>query len=255
MQQPKCKTAILACGALAREITDLIKTPGWEHLELVCLPATLHNRPELIAGEVEAQLRSLATKFDQIFVAYADCGTGGLLDAVLERYGVERMPGAHCYANFAGQSTFAQISDDEPGSFYVTDFLVRQFDTLVVKSLGLDKHPELRDAYFGHYRRLVYLVQNPNIELDRKAEGAAEFLGLEYLRLETGLSELAVFVQSAARESENGTKNHRLLEGYSSTSDHQSRATDGQEATRRALRASYRPRRDARKTHRNRRLS
>lgn len=246
---------MIACGALARELNALLRRPGLDHLTLTCLPATLHNRPELIPGEVERVIGELGPQFERIYVAYADCGTGGLLDELLQRLGIARLPGPHCYASFAGQAEFATLANDEPGSFYLTDFLVRQFDTLVVKALGLDAHPELRDAFFGNYQRLVHLVQNPALDLDAEARRAAEFLQLDYERVETGYGELAKFIEDAAKDRTHGTENHRLLAGYSSPSDHQTGTPDGQAATRRALRASYRPRRHARQTNRHRRLS
>src|SRR5208283_2371794 len=142
-------TLIIACGALAHEITALKRANGWEHLEVRCLPAELHNRPERIPAAVRALVQSSRCHYRSIFVAYADCGTGGLLDAVLKEEGVERIPGAHCYEFFATGPVFAELSAAEPGTFYLTDFLLRHFDRLVLRGLGLDRHPELHSAYFG----------------------------------------------------------------------------------------------------------
>ena len=148
-------------------------------MDLTCLPASLHNRPERIPGAVAARIRrARADGYDRIFVAYADCGTGGLLDRVLEGEGVARLEGAHCYEVYAGRAAFAALADEEPGTFYLTDFLVRNFDRLVVRGLGLDRHPELLPMYFGNYRRLVYLAQADDAALTSRAEAAAATLGL-----------------------------------------------------------------------------
>ncbi|HMT94009.1 DUF1638 domain-containing protein [uncultured Thiothrix sp.] len=182
---------VLACGALAREIQQLKLINGWEHLKINCLEADLHNRPERIPERVRANIRRYRPQFSQIFVAYADCGTGGLLDRVLAEEGVERLPGAHCYATFAGQQSFAELAEAELGSFYLTDFLARHFERLVIKGMQLDKHPELMPLYFNHYKRLVYLAQTSNPELLAKAQAAAEFLRLEFKLVPTGYGELA----------------------------------------------------------------
>lgn len=178
---------LLACGALAKELVAIQQRNGWEFLKIQCLPADLHNTPDRIPAAVEAALATFTKEYRQVFVAYADCGTGGQLDKVLARYGIERIPGAHCYEFFSGHSVFAELADREPGTFYLTDFLVRQFDRLVVKGLGLDKHPELKAQYFGNYRKLAYLAQDPEADLDDKARQYAEFLALDYERVDTGL--------------------------------------------------------------------
>src|SRR5947208_3263146 len=139
---------VIACGALAREIVALRRANGWTELDVTCLPATLHNRPERITDAVREKIRAHRDRYASIFVAYGDCGTGGALDAMLAEEGVERIPGAHCYEMFAGSTVFATLADDEPGTFYLTDFLVRHFDRLVIRGLGIDRHPELRDQYF-----------------------------------------------------------------------------------------------------------
>lgn len=182
---------VLACGALAREIQQLKLINGWEHLKINCLEADLHNRPERIPERIRANIRRYRPQFSQIFVAYADCGTGGLLDRVLAEEGIERLPGAHCYASFAGQQSFAELAEAELGSFYLTDFLARHFERLVIKGMQLDKHPELLPLYFNHYKRLVYLAQTSNPELLAKAQAAAEFLHLEFKLVPTGYGELA----------------------------------------------------------------
>lgn len=178
---------VIACGALAREITDLKRSYGWGHLRLKCLDATLHNRPGEIPARVREAIREGRPDHEQIFVAYADCGTGGRLDALLEESGVERLPGAHCYEFYAGSEEFAGLHEAEPGTFYLTDFLVRQFEPLVVRALGLDRHPELRDQYFRNYRRLVYLAQIESPDLEARARECARRLGLEYAYRFTGL--------------------------------------------------------------------
>lgn len=182
---------VLACGALAREIQQLKLLNGWEHLKLKCLEADLHNRPERIPMRIRAEIQRYREQYAQIFVAYADCGTGGLLDRVLAEEGVERLPGAHCYATFAGQQSFAALAEAELGSFYLTDFLARHFERLVIKGMQLDKHPELLPMYFNHYTHLVYLAQTSNPDLLAKAQAAAGYLQLEFKRVPTGYGELA----------------------------------------------------------------
>lgn len=182
---------VIACGALARELVELKRRNRWEHLSIRCLPASLHNRPAQIPARVAEALAEFRDEYRHIFVAYADCGTGGRLDRVLAEYGVERLPGAHCYQFFTGDAAFAALCDEEPGTFYLTDFLVRHFERLVTRSLKLDSHPELRDQYFGNYRRLVYLVQSRNAELSARAREHAAFLGLDYEEHYTGLETVA----------------------------------------------------------------
>ena len=178
---------LIACGALAKEIAALQKRNDWSHMKIQCLPAELHNRPEKIPAAVRATIEEHRERFELIFVAYADCGTGGLLDQVLAEFGIERLPGAHCYEFFAGDTVFAELGEAEPGTFYLTDFLTRHFDRLVKKGLGLDKHPELMSVYFGNYRRIVYLSQTKSDRLKVLAEEHAEYLGLEYEHRHTGL--------------------------------------------------------------------
>jgi hypothetical protein len=177
---------VIACGALAREIAALRRANHWPHLDVRCLPAELHNRPERIPGAVRDAIRAGRDRYTTTFVAYGDCGTGGLIDTVLAEEGVERIPGAHCYEFFAGSPAFEAMSDDEPGTFYLTDFLLRHFDRLVIRGLGLDRHPELAAQYFGHYRRLTYLAQVDAPERIVAARAAAERLGLEFTHRVTG---------------------------------------------------------------------
>jgi len=182
---------VIGCGALARELVELTRRAGLPAMDLTCLPASLHNRPERIPGAVAARIRRARRDgYARIFVAYADCGTGGRLDAVLERAGVARLEGAHCYEVYAGRAAFAALADDEPGTFYLTDYLARSFDALVVRGLGLDRHPELLPLYFGHYRRLVYLAQTEDVDLTARAVAAADRLGLRFERRFVGLGEL-----------------------------------------------------------------
>lgn len=184
------RVALIACGALAREILAVNRANGAEHFALRCLPAILHNHPEQIAPAVEREI-SLAKSdgYEEIFILYADCGTGGALDEVCRRHDVARLPGPHCYAFFEGVEQ--QAARQEVTSFYLTDFLARQFDTFVTKPLGLAANPELKDLYFGNYERLVYLAQTDDDGLTRKAESAAETLGLQFERRFTGYGDLA----------------------------------------------------------------
>ena len=180
-------TLVLACGAIARELEALRRAGPLAHVTLRCLDAALHNRPERIAPAVDAAIRKHEGNFARIFVAYADCGTGGELDRVLAAHGAERLPGAHCYEFFAGTERFTVLAEEELGTFYLTDFLVRHFDRLVRQGLGLDRHPELMPVYFGNYRRLVYLAQTDDVALDEAARAAADWMGLAFERHATGL--------------------------------------------------------------------
>lgn len=174
------RVLVLACGALAREISVLSKQAGLGHLELQYLPAGLHNTPQLIPAAVDERLTAIGADYDAVLVGYGDCGTAGALDPVLERHGADRLPGAHCYEFLTGGSAFAALHDAEPTTFYLTDFLVRQFDRLVWRGLGLDRWPQLRDDYFGNYTRLVYLSQYPTERLVSQAREAADRLGLRF---------------------------------------------------------------------------
>jgi hypothetical protein len=190
------RVLIVGCGALARELVAL--TRGLPNVDITCLPATLHNRPGGIPEAVRQRIRRRRAGYDRVFVAYADCGTGGLLDHVIAEEGVERLAGAHCYEFYAGRAAFEQLQDEELGTFYLTDFLARNADRLVFEALGLERHPELRDAYFGNYRRLVYLAQTDDPALDAAARRAARRLGLAFERRFTGLGDLATAITAVA---------------------------------------------------------
>ena len=181
---------VIACGALAREITTLIDINQWSHLRVQCVPAKIHNTPEKIPQAVRNLIHKARGKYSKIYIGFADCGTGGLLDTVLCEEQVERLPGAHCYEFFAGSDKFAEMADEELGTFYLTDFLARHFDRIIIRELGIDKNPELRDMYFGNYKRLIYLAQTDNAELTQMAQDAAATLNLEYEYRRTGYGDL-----------------------------------------------------------------
>jgi hypothetical protein len=185
---------IVGCGALARELVDLVRRNNFTGNDITCLPAALHMRPEKIPAAVAQRIRAKRAGYAQVFVAYGDCGTGGRLDEVLAEEGVERLPGAHCYEFYAGRTDFARLSDEEPGSFYLTDYLARNFERLVIKGLGIDRHPELLPIYFGNYRRIVYLSQVDDPETMTAARAAATRLGLEFLHHPTGFGGLGTAV-------------------------------------------------------------
>jgi hypothetical protein len=189
---------LIACGALAHEILALKAANGWDHLDLQCLPAKLHLWPDRITPAVEAAVAEAREAYDSIFVVYADCGTGGVLQAACDRLGVAMVEGPHCYAFFEGNAEFLARSETEFTAFYLTDFLVRQFDAFVWKPMGLDRHPELRDMYFGNYTKLVYQAQVDDPALDAKAKDCAARLGLAYERRFTGYGDLAVALERAA---------------------------------------------------------
>ncbi len=193
---------LIACGALAHEVMAVLRMSKLEGVEVQCLPAKLHNTPQKIPEAVRVKIREERPRFERIFVLYGDCGTGGLLDEVLAEEGVERIAGAHCYEFFATTPIFNEMADAEPASFYLTDFLVRHFDRLVWKGLGIDRHPELLPLYFGNYRRLVYLAQTDAPELGAKAKAAAERLGLAYEYRFTGYGDLRPAVSAAATSSD-----------------------------------------------------
>lgn len=193
---------LIACGALAREIIALRKLGGWDHVEIQCLPAELHTNPRQIPAAVRVRLEAVKGRYDEVFVAYADCGTGGLLDAVLAEHGVERLPGAHCYEFLAGAESFAAQHEAEPRTFYLTDFLVRHFDRLVMRGLGLDLHPELLSDYFGNYRRVLYLAQTRSSALEARARNCAERLELAFETHFTGLGLLEQALAIAPRSAQ-----------------------------------------------------
>ncbi|MDO5704477.1 MAG: DUF1638 domain-containing protein [Paracoccus sp. (in: a-proteobacteria)] len=181
---------LLACGALAREVIAIRDANGWTHMDLHCLPADLHLRPSLIPDAVEAAIRQRGAAYDKVIVVYADCGTGGLLQARCRDLGVEMIPGPHCYAFFDGLDAHAARAEAEFTAFYLTDFLVRQFDAFVWRAMGFDRHPELIQMMFGNYESLIYLAQTDDPALDRMAEDAAARLGLRYERRSTGYGDL-----------------------------------------------------------------
>ena len=185
---------IIACGALAREILALKRANGLDHVSLHCLPAELHNYPERIAGAVEQAIVEAQPHYSRIVVAYAECGTAGALDKVLEAKNIERLDGPHCYAFYSGLDNFLKAGERDIDAFYLTDFLARHFDKLVFGALGLDRHPELRDEYFRHYSRLIYLAQSEDRNLQAKAEDAARRLRLNFEMRHTGYGELQDFV-------------------------------------------------------------
>ena len=180
-------TLVIACGALAHELIAVLRTNHWDHIDVQCLPAEWHNTPDKIAPAVEKKIQENRETYRRILVAYGDCGTGGHLDAVLEREGVERLPGPHCYSFFAGRNVFDAIADDELGTFYLTDYLAANFNRLILQDLGIQDHPELLDMYFGNYTKVLYLAQQQNDAYEQKARAAAEALGLEFEMRVTGL--------------------------------------------------------------------
>jgi hypothetical protein len=195
------RVLLLACGALAREILALTRLNGWSHLDLACLPAKLHNRPQEIPEAVRAKVRGARARgYAKVFVVYADCGTGGLMDKVCAEEGVERIEGPHCYSFFDGNAAFNERSEaGEITSFYLTDFLARQFDTLIWKGMGLDRHPDLLPMMFGNYEKIIYLAQTDDPALEAKARAAARRLGLAFEMRKTGYGDLAGFLAGAAK--------------------------------------------------------
>ena len=180
------KILLIACGALAREILALKAANGWDHLDLTCLPAILHNHPDKITDAVRLAVAKHRAAYQTVFVVYADCGTGGMLQAACDDMGVQMIPGPHCYAFFEGTQGFLTRAGDEFTAFYLTDFLVRQFDAFVWRPLGLDRHPDLRDMYFAHYTKLVYQAQTDDPALTTLAQTCANRLGLAFERRFTG---------------------------------------------------------------------
>ncbi len=183
-------TLVIACGALSREIKALQDAYGWDQLTLRCLDASLHNRPEKIPSRLRELIMQEIDNYDRILLGYADCGTSGGIDALVDEFGLTRLPGAHCYQMFMGTRAFDELMSEHPGTFFLTDFLVRQFQSFVVKGLGLDEHPELKEIYFGGYERVVYLAQIDDPNLTRRAIKAANYLNLKFERIDTGYGEL-----------------------------------------------------------------
>jgi len=187
---PEQAALVIACGALAKEITTLIDINQWSHLKVQCIPAKIHNTPEKIPDAVRSLIHKARNNYQQIFIAFADCGTGGLLDTVIREEKVERLPGAHCYEFLAGSEAFKEMAEDELGTFYLTDFLARHFNRIIIDELGIAKHPELLDMYFGNYKKLIYLAQTDNPELEQMAQDAAVKLKLQYEYRRTNYGEL-----------------------------------------------------------------
>ena len=186
---PSPTTEIIACGALAGHVREIVARRGWP-AAVTPLPAVLHNRPQKIISEAERAIVSALASARTVALAYADCGSYGALDELCARYGVRRLPGLHCYDVFAGAGRLAAMFEAEPGTYVLTDFLLRGFDRCVLAELGLDRHPELWADYFGHYTRLVWLAQEPTAALEAEAERVAAMFGLPLTRVETGVSRL-----------------------------------------------------------------
>jgi uncharacterized protein DUF1638 len=181
--------ALIACGAIAKPAAEVVAQRGWD-VDVVPLPPLLHNHPQRIAGEVDRLAERLQARYETVAVGYADCGTYGALDEVCERRGLQRLAGLHCYDVYGGSDRLREMFESQPGTYVLTDFLVRSFDRTVVSELGLDRHPELRDDYFGHYTRMVWLVQQPDDELHALAQRAADRIGLPLTVVPTGLGGL-----------------------------------------------------------------
>ena len=181
---------ILACGALAREIRDIARLHELDNVTLECLPAILHNRPTDIPDVVRERLDRSRGAYDHILLGYADCGTAGELRQIAAQEGIEMLPGAHCYQFFAGERAFDEMHRDDPTAFYLTDYLVKHFDRLIMGNLGIEAHPELRDMYFGNYTKMIYLAQTDDSELDEKAQACAGKLGLSFERVRTTYGDL-----------------------------------------------------------------
>ncbi len=191
---------VITCAAIAREVNELKKLGQWSQMDIQAITVDLHARPEKIPAAVAAKIDKARDKYDHIFVAYGDCGTSGELDRILEERGVKRLPGAHCYDFLAGRESYQQMQEEEPGTFYLTDFLTQHFQRLVIEILGIDRHPELLEMYFGNYTRLVYLAQTDSDELTEQARAAAEQLGLRFERIFTGMGEMVPELDAAMQE-------------------------------------------------------
>ena len=193
------RTQVIACGALAREIVEMIRVNDWRALSVTCLPAIWHNTPAKIPEGVRAKIREArAQGYERVMVAYGDCGTGGLLDQVLTEEGVERIGGPHCYAFYEGVESFARQAEADPTCFYLTDYLARHFERLIITGLGIDRHPELLSDYFGNYTKIVYLAQTEDEDLTARAKAAAARLGLDFEIRHTGYGELSEFLRAAS---------------------------------------------------------
>jgi hypothetical protein len=191
---------VITCAAIAREVNEIKKLGQWSQMDLQAITADLHARPEKIAPAVARKIDAARDQYQHIFVAYGDCGSSGELDRVLAERGVKRLPGAHCYDFLAGRERYQQMQEDEPGTFYLTDFLAQHFERLVIEILGIDRHPELLEMYFGNYTRLVYLAQTDSPELTALAQAAADRLGLRFERVVTGMGEMVPELDAAMQE-------------------------------------------------------
>tara|TARA_Y100000588_G_scaffold379713_2_gene462363 strand:- start:3446 stop:4069 length:624 start_codon:yes stop_codon:yes gene_type:complete len=189
-------TLFIACGAIAKEVAYLAQVNEWYNVQITCLPASWHNTPKKIAPAIKSKIQKFRKIYDKIYVLYGDCGTGGELDEVLEKEEIERISGPHCYEFFMGRDEFLETHCAEPGCFYLTDYLARHFDRLVIKGLGLDKYPILLEDYFKHYKKLIYIAQTNDLNLQKKAEKAANYLGLSYEYRFRGYGDLGAFLES-----------------------------------------------------------
>ena len=198
MEAPR--VLILACGALATEIRDISRLHELDNVTLECLPAILHNRPTQIPGAVRARLDRARGRYDRILLGYADCGTAGELQDIAAQEGIEMMPGAHCYQFFTGQQVFDDMHHDDPTAFYLTDYLVKHFDRIILDGLGMEAHPELRDMYFGNYTKMIYLAQTDDPDLDVRARACADKLGLAFERVATTYGDLEPAVVHIAKK-------------------------------------------------------
>ena len=181
---------IIGCGAIAHEVKEIIRLNNWDNIRLQCLNADLHNTPKILPKKIKEAIDSNLNDYSKIFLAYADCGTGGLIDLILKDYDIERLDGAHCYEFYSGSSVFKELSEKEIGTFYLTDFLVKNFDRLVIDGLGIQKYPSLKEDYFKNYKNVVYLAQKQDNVLESKARECADYLNLEFSTLFTGLNNL-----------------------------------------------------------------
>lgn len=188
---------VIACGMIAKEILAINQQLGRNHIDLQCLPANYHHHPEKIAPAMDIAIKQAREQgFENIFVGYADCGTGGELDKICAKHNVERIAGPHCFSFYIGNEQFIKEDGDHITTFFITDFLARHFENFMVKPLGLDRHPELKQMYFSNYTKALYLAQTNDPELDRNAEAAAKFLGLSYERRYTGFGDLTPALQA-----------------------------------------------------------
>ena len=190
---------IIGCGAIAHEVSEIIELNNWDNVRLQCLNAELHNTPKILPRKIKETIDSNINDYSKIFLAYADCGTGGLIDLLLKDYDIERLDGAHCYEFYSGSSVFKELSEKEIGTFYLTDFLVKNFDRLVIEGLGIQKYPSLKEDYFRNYKNVVYLAQLQDNVLESKARECADYLNLEFSVRFTGLKNLGTQLNEAMK--------------------------------------------------------